>query len=385
MERENSQPSKPEQAAGNATQLSEERYRDLVEGINHGIVWEADTALQFSMVSRQAEQILGYPLSQWYTEPDFWINHLHPDDREQMINLFRRVSQGDQSGDHRFIAADARIVWLHTGVHLAHIKKMPVYRGLSMDVTYLKATEQELKQKIGELEEVNRQKSELLSVASHEMRTSLNTILGYSAQLNDPKMTQNAAQKKRIKNRIYENAKAMMSLINQLLDMSKIDSGKMAIDLQDEPVHLPELLDQIIGDLQFLADEKGLTINRVADPGYPPILSDPGKLRQIFTNLIANAIKFTDQGAISIRIYHHVQERRVSVEMSDTGIGIPEDRLKRIFEPYYQINPSAHSHSTGLGLLIVKKLVESLNGSIYIRSKPGAGSTFTVRLPYDSI
>ncbi len=253
-----------------------------------------------------------------------------------------------------------------------------------MDVTYLKATEQELKQKIGELEEVNRQKSELLSVASHEMRTSLNTILGYSAQLNDPEITQDAAKEKRIKSRIYENAKAMMSLINQLLDMSKIDSGRMAIDLQDQPVHLSELLDQIIGDLQFLADEKGLTINRVADPGSPPILSDPGKLRQIFTNLLANAIKFTDQGAISIRIDHHVQERRVSVEMSDTGIGIPEDRLKRIFEPYYQINPSAQSHSTGLGLLIVKKLVESLNGSIDIRSKPGTGSTFTVRLPYDS-
>ncbi len=287
----------------------------------------------------------------------------------------------DQSIDHRFIAADGRTVWFHTGVHAAERRNKKVYRGLSVEITYLKEIQEKLTQKTAEAEEANRFKSQILSIVSHEIRTPLNAILGYSGLLKNPVIGEDKAKQKEMVDRIYRNAQILLDFINTILDLNKIEAGKMAV--QVEEISLSEILKEVGGNLKSAADEKGLRIEIVDDPTLPSIRSDPGRIWQIFTNLISNAIKFTDQGIITIRVVNYYYEKRVSIVCSDTGIGISEKDFANIFEPFFQVDLSASHLGTGLGLSIVKKSVELLKGKIEVSSLIGSGSTFEVSLPYD--
>jgi len=356
--------------------------RDLVRGIDHGIVWEADEQLRFCLVSKRAEQILGYPIEQWCREPDFWINHIPPEERDSVQSMFRRVLQeGDQTCEHRFIAADGRVVWLHTGLRAASEKDTVLYRGLSVDITRQKEAEERLKQKTKEAEEANQTKSYFLSVASHEIRNALNAIIGYSSLLEKGLIEEE--KRKETYRGIYRNAKDLIDLVNRILDVNKIEAGEMYLQAQITELSLSEMLKQILDDLRMIWEEKGLTVELIDDPSVPSIRSDPGKLRQIFINLLMNAIKFTDTGSITVRIIHHCEERKYCVEIEDTGIGIDKKELPELFKPFYQTGASLTRPGVGLGLAIVKKLVEFLNGTIEVKSQLGVGSTFAVSFPYD--
>lgn len=372
--------SEPETASCAVTQR---RDRDLVEGISHGIVWEADASLRFCMISKRAEQMLGYSVEQWCGERDFWINHVYPEDRDRVLSAFRQALEGeDQACDHRFIAADGRVVWLHTGVHACSEGERTVYRGLSVEITYLKEIENALKQKTQEAEEASRSKSHFLSIASHEIRSALNAIIGYAYLLKDAQIR----EEKRIETyqHILRNAHDLLDLANRILDVEKIETGRMHLQAQIGEVSLSEMLRQILEDVKFLSEEKGLAVGLNDDPTAPSIRSDPGKLRQIFTNLIVNAIKFTEEGSISVRVMHHPRERTVLLEIEDTGMGISEQDLPHIFKPFYQTGGAAAPLGAGLGLSIVKNLVDFLKGNIDVKSRPGVGSTFVVTLPYDA-
>jgi PAS domain S-box-containing protein len=379
---ENAHLSEREQAAQAERDIAQERYRDLAEGIDHGVVWEADAeTLQFCMVSRRAEEMLGYSVEEWCM-PDFWAGHLHPEDRERVIRLFEKalLEGQDQSMDHRFIAADGRTVWFHTGVHAAEGKDKRVYRGLSVEITYLKEIQEKLIKKTAEAEEANRFKSQILSIVSHEIRTPLNAILGYSGLLKSPAVGEDKTKQREMIDRIYRNAQILLDFINTILDLNKIEAGKMVIQIEE--ISLSEILREVVSNLRSVAEEKGLQIVMVDDPTVPPIRSDPGRIWHIFTNLISNAIKFTHNGSITVRIINYFYEKRVSVIFSDTGIGMPEKDLSKIFEPFYQVDLSASNFGTGLGLSIVKKSVELLNGKIEVTSELNVGSTFEISLPY---
>ncbi|WP_168061200.1 sensor histidine kinase [Candidatus Manganitrophus noduliformans] len=231
--------------------------------------------------------------------------------------------------------------------------------------------------------ELNRLKSQFLSIVSHDLRTPLNAIIGYSSLLRDPRVSENVAKREEMLERIHQNARIQLSLITDVLDLSRIETGKIAIET--EQVDLSELIREILNMLEPLGTEKGLVVDFVEDPTAPAIRTDRGKVRQIFTNLIGNAIKFTEQGSIRIRVIHHLSQEAVSVEITDTGIGISEEDLPHIFEPFYQAPAfkEAYGPGTGLGLSIVKRFADLLGGSVEVVSKPGAGSTFTVRFPYD--
>lgn len=373
--------------AGQQTQEEEaavaaERYRDLAEGIDHGIVWEANAALQFCMVSRRAERITGYSLDEW-CEPDFWKKRLHPEDRDRVMDKFQKALEGtDEHSDHRFVAADGRVVWFHTGIHAARNKGEIVYRGLSVDITYLKETEEKLKQKTNQLEEANRVKSYFLSVASHEIRTALNAILGYASLLKEEGRVREAEKQREIYGHIYRNATNLLDLINQILDLNRIEAGQTDLHAEITEISISEVVRQVLEDHKFIWEEKGLKVSLVDDPTAPKIYSDRVKLRQIFTNLVINATKFTEHGSVVVRIIHRPEAKKVSVEIKDTGYGISEEDLSHIFEPFYQSDRSGEE-GVGLGLPIVKKFVDVLRGTIDVKSVPGRGSTFTVTLPYE--
>lgn len=231
--------------------------------------------------------------------------------------------------------------------------------------------------------ELNRLKSQFLSIVSHDLRTPLNAIIGYSSLLRDQRVSEDIIKRNEMLERIHHNARMQLDLISNILDLSRIETGKIAV--QAERVDLSDLIQEVRDALEPLGKEKGLKVDFIDDPTTPWIRTDRGKARQIVTNLIGNAIKFTERGSIQIRLTHHPSEERVSVAISDTGIGISEEDLPHIFEPFYQAPASkeAYSAGTGLGLSIVKRFVDLLGGSVEVVSKPGAGSTFTVRFPYD--
>jgi signal transduction histidine kinase len=232
-------------------------------------------------------------------------------------------------------------------------------------------------------EEINRLKSQFLSIVSHDLRTPLNAIIGYSSLLREPRVSEDRTKREEMLERIHQSAQIQLDLINNLLDFNRIETGKISI--QTGRVDLSELIREILNTLEPLGKEKGLEVTLIDDPTAPVIRTDRGKARQILTNLIGNAIKFTERGSIRIRVIHFSSQERVSVEVSDTGIGISEEDLPHIFEQFYQAPASKEMFGpgTGLGLSIVKRFVDLLGGSIEVVSKPGVGSTFTARFPYD--
>ncbi|MGM0594129.1 MAG: ATP-binding protein [Pseudomonadota bacterium] len=228
-----------------------------------------------------------------------------------------------------------------------------------------------------EAEQANRAKSLFLANMSHELRTPLNAILGFAQLLErDPAM---APEQRQTLQTIYRSGQHLLSLINDVLEISRIEAGRM--ELAEAPFDLHELLAAVTDVLRLRAEEKGLTLElRVAPevPGY--IEGDQRKLRQILINLLGNAIKFTDDGWVRLSV--GLESGRLRIDIADSGQGIGENERRHIFEPFQQ-GPGDHRHEgTGLGLSISKEFVEVMGGRIQVTSTPGRGTTFTVHLPY---
>ncbi len=281
---------------------------------------------------------------------------------------------------------DGTHVYLSIKVPLLDHKGNPyAVCGISSDITDRKRMEETLGKKTVEAEEANRAKSQFVSMVSHELRTPLNAILGYTELLGRSQFAEDPVKRAEMIDRIYYNAQSLLQLINNLLHLNRLEAGQMPV--KDETVYLHDMVRKIVYRLEPMGEEKGLKVSLVDDCGPLPIHSDPKKIEQIITNLISNAIKFTDRGSVTIRLSDLPAEQHVAVEVSDTGIGIAEKDFSRLFEPFYQADPSdtRSYEGSGLGLSIVKKFAELLGGTVRVESTVGAGTTFTVRLPYENV
>ncbi len=237
-----------------------------------------------------------------------------------------------------------------------------------------------LEDKTRQVEEANRLKSEFLSNMSHELRTPLNAILGMTRLLKDEASGITGEQQAGYLEIIERNGQNLLELINDILDISKIEAGK--VEIIWSRIDLKAFTQEVLQSVRALADEKELELGAELDPEADFIISDPDKLRQILLNLLSNAIKFTEKGSISV-ITRCEEENKISLAVRDTGIGISEDELEYIFDAFRQVDSSTTRvyGGTGLGLNIVKKLVDLLGGEIHVESQVGMGSTFTVTLP----
>ncbi|PKP21433.1 MAG: hypothetical protein CVU05_06770 [Bacteroidetes bacterium HGW-Bacteroidetes-21] len=320
---------------------------------------------------------------------DGWLNAVHPDDRHTtQENWEEKQKQGVNSmAEYRFVRPDQSIVWvLGNAVPEISDGKLIGYIGTTTDITERKATEFLLKQKNEELtiakekaEESDRLKSAFLANMSHEIRTPMNGILGFSQLLKNNELTD--IKKKEYLEIIEKSGTRLMNIINELIDISKIEAGQMETSLSN--FQIKELFDFLYFFFVPDTDSKGLTLTAELsqESNFDILYSDKEKVYAILTNLIKNAIKYTHHGGISFG--YKRKNNQWEFYVKDSGIGIHKERQDAVFERFIQADISDKDayQGAGLGLSIAKAYVEMLGGKIWVESEPGKGSLFIFTLP----
>ncbi len=343
------------------------------------------------------ENTLGWPSKELLTKP--FIEFIHPDDRQKTIDAVKRLSGGEviTSFDNRYLCKDGSYKWIAWS-SFPLLDEECIF-GVARDITLQKKNEDELKdfaQKIkisnDELEQkvkertidllrANQIKSDFLANASHELRTPLNSIIGFSEILYDQTFgALNEKQKEYISD-VLISGKFLLSLVNEILDLSKIESGKESLSLS--VFSLGNLLEENIAVMKELANRRKLKLFLDLAQDLGQIKADQRKVRQVVYNLLSNAVKFTPEGG-SITLKAFRQRENVEVEVWDTGIGIPDEYKEKIFEEFFRIDSvyNRNSEGTGLGLVLAKKLVKLSGGRIWVESEGlNKGSVFKFVLP----
>jgi len=311
--------------------------------------------------------VLGFLAAAWITRPV-----------DELTQAATRIAQGDfvtpLKVRERFAAKELRAL-AHTFNQMA-LQLSGAYQTLEEKVSQRTSELQAANQ---ELARANKLKSEFLANVSHELRTPLSAIIGFSQILLDGIDGPVNEEQQQDISQVNKSGQSLLALINQILDLSKIEAGKMELSL--ERVDLPALISSVLDSISPLAQAKGLQIDTRFAPGLPALEADAGRLKQIVINLLSNAVKFTERG--HIEILAQPSGRMVRIAVKDTGIGISAESQKVIFEEFVQGDGSSTRRhgGTGLGLSIVRRLVEMHGGAITVLSEPGLGSTFTFTVP----
>jgi len=377
---------------GSEVELQRRRVEDIVQHVP-GVVWEAwgqpDAANQrIDFVSSHVEKMLGYSQEEWLSTPNFWLSIVHPDDKERAAAEATEIFGSGKGGASRFrwLHKDAREVWVEAHSIVVSDESGPVgMRGVTLDITAAVAAGIER----GELleresharqqaEEASRLKEEFLATVSHELRTPLNAVVGWSRLLRtgqlDAEGTAHAVEV------IERNAAAQRQIIEDLLDVSRIVSGKLRISTQ--PVDTLLIIHAAIDAVRPAAEAKDIAITTHIETPDAIVRADSERLQQVLWNLLANAVKFTPIGG-RVDVYLGQEGSLAEIRIEDSGPGIPAEFLPRIFERFSQADGSStRKHGgLGLGLAIVRHLVELHGGTVSAANRSEGGAVLTVRLP----
>lgn len=252
---------------------------------------------------------------------------------------------------------------------------------LQWEIIERKHTEKELKKAKEAAESANRSKSDFLSKMSHELRTPLNSVIGFANILRKNKKENLSKQELTFISRILTNGKHLLVLINDILDLSRIEAGKMVSEMR--PVSIEELVKDTVNLLESQVSEKEVKLLANVPESMGPIETDLIKLKQVIINLVGNSIKFTEKGSVTVSVTADpATNKPIQIDVIDTGIGIPNDQLKRIFEAFQQADNSTARRfgGTGLGLTISKSLCQLMGYDLKVESEVGTGSTFSIIL-----
>lgn len=366
------------------------RYKYLAESTNV-IPWAANlTAQRFEYVGPQIEDLTGYPAVSWMTQ-GFWLHHIHPDDRRKVMGEdLNSLNPGEYTTlNYRIRAANGHILHIRNMVTL--IQREGIDRngkrrecraqGFILDVTEMSMAQKALEEARQQADEANKSKSEFLANMSHELRTPLNAIIGFSEVMREEVFGPIAENYKEYADSIHTSGRHLLDLINDILDLSKIEAGR--IELTEESTDVGKMLKSCQNLLMERAQSAGLTLKTAINPALPHILIDSRRVKQIILNLLSNSIKFTESGGeVTMKATIDAQNRMV-ISVSDTGIGMSEEEIPIAMEKFGQIDGElARKHQgTGLGLSIARSLAEVHGGSLNLTSKKGVGTTVTIYLP----
>jgi PAS domain S-box-containing protein len=359
-----------------ALRESEERFRQLADNIQE-VFWILDIRTEcFVYVSPAFEEIIGVPREAVLADTSAWLKALHPADQERVhTGFWKQATLGEFVEEYRVIRPDGAVRWIAVRSFPVRIDGGEVHRvvGIARDITPKKEAEEALRHAKEEAERVSRFKDQFLSTMSHELRTPLNAVLGFSELLTDERYGLINDRQRRYLNHIQNGGKHLLTLINDILDLSRIESGRLEIAIGD--VHVHEAFAEVLSALRPLADAKSQTLDGAADARLV-IRADLTRFKQVLMNLVGNGIKFTPQGC-RIELAAHPENGRVRIEVRDNGPGIPPEEQRRIFEAFYRIRKSGEAaEGSGLGLAITQRLVELQGGQLGLESEGDQGSCF---------
>jgi PAS domain S-box-containing protein len=358
--------------------LTEERDRFFALSMDMLCIVRLDG--KFQRVNPAFQQVLGYSEEELLRMSVFDL--VHPDDYAETLEGYQKLATGEpiRFMENRLKCKDATYRWVAWSYF--PVPQDGVAFGVGRDTNDVRRIQEVLRLRAEELEDANRVKDEFLATMSHELRTPLTSILGWARLLGSNQLTDK--DKERAVHVIQRNAEAQSKLIEDLLDVSRIITGKLKIDFQ--PASFAAITESAINSMRPAADAKQLELQIEIDPAAGPIFGDPARLQQVVTNLLSNAIKFTPAGGrIEVRLDR--PDSIVRLEVKDTGIGIDPEHLPHIFERFRQVDSSnvrAHG-GLGLGLAIVDYLVRQQGGIVSAESEgAGKGATFRVEFPLTS-
>jgi PAS domain S-box-containing protein len=369
---------------------TKERYRILAENVDD-VIWTADWNLRCTYVSPSIERFRGYSPAETYRQKLEEV--LTPESARIARNAlaaFRMAASIDESVfdqavrmEVEYACKDGPSKWAEVNMSVMRAPDgSPVgIVGVTRDISQRRASEEAMARARLAAEAASRAKSEFLANMSHEIRTPMTAILGFAEVLAETPQGEDALELAGI---IKRNGQHLLGLINDILDLSKIEAGKQSIDLLAcSPRHIVE---DVISMMKLRAEAKGLALTLEYDGPIPDTIhTDPTRLRQILVNLIGNAVKFTEQGSVRVVVRQQVATSReigLCCDVIDTGIGMSADQMHMLFQPFSQADSSARRRfgGTGLGLAISKRLAVMLGGDIIVSSAPGKGSTFRVTI-----
>ena len=370
--------------AEEALQRSEERFELAVRGSRDGL-WDWDIVSDEVYYAPQYMALLGFSENEYPGFADSFRSHLHPEDRERVFSAFmahlkeRRPFDEEfrhrcKDGSIRYFRARGQAVWSEEG-------KATRMAGSITDITAHKEAERQLAEALHAAESANQAKSQFLTNMSHELRTPLNSVIGFSNLMHKNKAGHLTQEDLRYLERIRENGIHLLSLINEILDISKIEAGRTELEIT--PVVLKTLVEEAVSGIEAAALEKNLRLHVDVPDGLEPIPADEKRLKQVLINLLGNAVKFTEEGTISVRLYVAPGTARADrIDVTDTGIGIPRKQIPGIFESFQQADASTTRKygGTGLGLAISRSLCRLMGFDLTAESEIDHGPTFTILL-----
>ena len=365
-----------------ALRESEARFRSVLDG-SRDVIYRVDAATgRYEYISPSCAALVGFSAEELAAlDAESSLAMIHPDDLPAVRAAIERLQDtGSEQVEYRQRTRSGDYLWMSN--HMSLVRDAvgrPLCRdGNIRDITGQKRLEQALQQTVSELEHVNHVKDEFLATLSHELRTPLNAILGWSDMVLRAGLPPDV-QRKALES-IRRNAQAQAALISDILDMSRIITGKLRLDIG--PVDLADVVAAACEAVQPAADAKGIDL-RISVAGRPILLGDAERLQQIVWNLLSNSVKFSGHGG-RVGVVVRAIDFRVEIEVSDEGAGIAADFLPHVFERFRQRDSSTtrRQGGLGLGLAIVRSLAELHGGTATAFSEgEGKGATFTVRLP----
>jgi len=356
---------------------NENKYRSLFEQSNDAVFIHGLDG-RILDVNNRASEILGYTkeILKKMAVPDL----LPSDQGVVALDALKRV------GEEGSIRIEVELLKANGSRIMADVSGsiLDAYpdtiQAIVRDVTDRKRMEQSLIQAKVIAEAANMTKSEFLANMSHELRTPLNSVIGFSDAMLEGLLGELSPKQDRYLQNISNSGKHLLNIINEILDISKIEAGKM--ELSPKTVHIGTLITEMLAMTQSLSMKKQITVSVEKDEDANILVADEAKIKQIMYNLLGNAVKFTPEGG-KINVHISMMEKMVRFSVIDTGIGISSGDQKKLFKPFIQLD-STYSRKypgTGLGLALVKELVELHGGRIWVESEPGKGSNFTFELP----